>query len=76
MYRQRSQLNVFWKIAAEAYILNDVVLVSLLLTWTYFTPCSSVSVVNFEHVITAWVAVNYFQKKLHYRYFIDVPREA
>ena len=22
--------------------------------WTYFTPCSSVSVVNFDHVITGW----------------------
>ena len=23
---------------------------------TYFTPCSSVFIVNFEHVIAAWVA--------------------
>ena len=23
--------------------------------WTYFTPCSSVSIVNFEHVIAGWV---------------------
>ena len=22
--------------------------------WTYFTPCSSVSIVNFEHVIAGW----------------------
>ena len=22
---------------------------------TYFTPCSSVSIVNFEHVIAGWV---------------------
>ena len=22
--------------------------------WTYFTPCSSVSFVNFEHVIAGW----------------------
>ena len=22
--------------------------------WTYFTPCSSVSIVNFEHVIVGW----------------------
>ena len=29
---------------------NDVVLVSLLLLWIYFTPCFSVSVVNFEMV--------------------------
>ena len=29
-----------------------VVLVSLLLLWAYFTPCSSVSIVNFEHVIS------------------------
>ena len=30
-----------------------IVLVSLLLTSTYFTPCSSVSVVNFEQVNAA-----------------------
>ena len=23
--------------------------------WTYFTPCSSVSMVNFEHAIAGWV---------------------
>ena len=22
--------------------------------WTYFTPCSSVSIVNFERVIAGW----------------------
>ena len=31
-----------------------VVLVSLLLTSTYFTPCSSVSIVNFELVNVGW----------------------
>ena len=24
---------------------------------TYFTPCSSVSIVNFEHVIAGWVCI-------------------
>ena len=24
--------------------------------WTYLTPCSSVSIVNFEHVIADWVS--------------------
>ena len=33
---------------------NSVVLVSLLLTLMIFTPGSSVSVVNFEHVIATW----------------------
>ena len=42
---------------------NDVVLVSLLLLWIYFTPCFSVSVVNFEKVnagcgITEYTFVN------------------
>ena len=32
----------------------DVVLVPLLLNVKYFTPCSRVSIVNFEHVITGW----------------------
>ena len=27
--------------------------------WTYFTPCSSVSIVNFEHVIAGWVEGNH-----------------
>ena len=37
-----------------------VVLLSLSLTSivNYFTPCSSVSIVNFEHVITGWVDWN------------------
>ena len=25
-----------------------------MLTWAYFTPCSSVIIVNFEHVIANW----------------------
>ena len=33
---------------------NGVVLVSLSLTLNIFTPSSSVSIVNFEHVITGW----------------------
>ena len=33
---------------------NGVVLVSLLLLWTYFTPCSSVSIVNYEQVNADW----------------------
>ena len=32
-----------------------VVLVSLLLTLNYFTPCSSVSIVNFEQLNAYWV---------------------
>ena len=28
--------------------------------WTCFTPCSSASVVNIEHVITAWVTITWF----------------
>ena len=33
---------------------NGVALVSLLLTLTYFTFCSSVSIVNFEQVNADW----------------------
>ena len=32
---------------------NDVVLVSVLLTWIYFTPFSNISVVEFEQVNVA-----------------------
>ena len=34
----------------QRLVRNDVILVSLLLTLNIFTPCSSVSVVNFEQV--------------------------
>ena len=30
---------------------SDVFIVNF---WTYFTPCSSIFIVNFEHVITGW----------------------
>ena len=38
------------------FIVNavSVVLVSLLITLTYFTPCSSVSIVNFEQINADW----------------------
>ena len=35
---------------------NGIVLVPLLLPLNYFTPFSSVSIVNFEHVMVGWVA--------------------
>ena len=35
---------------------NGVALVFLLLTLTYFTPCSSVSILNFEHEIAGWAS--------------------
>ena len=34
---------------------NDIALVS----WTYFTPCSSVSIAIFKHVIANWVNTNF-----------------
>ena len=35
----------------------DFVLLSLLLTLTYFTPCSSVFITNFEQVNADWVSL-------------------
>ena len=32
----------------------SVVLVSLLLSLTYFAPCFTISIANFEHVIASW----------------------
>ena len=32
---------------------NDTIGV-VLVSWTYFTPCSSVSIVNIEHIIADW----------------------
>ena len=34
---------------------NGIVLVSLLLTLLYFTPCSNVSIINFEQANANWV---------------------
>ena len=42
-------------------------LMSLLLTVTYFTPCSSVCIVNFEQVNASWE----FILKFHPRYTFD-----
>ena len=35
---------------------NGVVLVSLLLTLTYFIPCSSVYIVDFQQVNAGWLS--------------------
>ena len=37
-----------------------VVLVSLLLTWIYFTPYSSVSIVDFEQANAGWDEIQTF----------------
>ena len=38
-------------------------MVSLLLLWTHFTPCSSLSILNFEQVNPGWVVIlwNHFK---------------
>ena len=38
--------------------MGDLVLVSLLLTVKYFTPCFRVSIVNFEQVNAGWVLMD------------------
>ena len=40
-------------------------------TRTYFTPCSSVSIVNFEQVIAGWGVIlsNVKEKKIVFFYF-------
>ena len=35
------------KLPPELYLYGEL--------WTYSTPCSSVSIVNFEHLIAGWV---------------------
>ena len=41
---------------------------SLLLTLNNFTPCSRVSIVNFEHVITGWVLRKSWLLCFHYKF--------
>ena len=52
---------------------------SLLLTLMYFTPCSSVSFVNFEHVNADWVCDSY-ENNSHtetpYKSCICIPRNS
>ena len=56
----RRYSKMFFCIFEISFVLHaiGVVLVSLLLTivnfWIYFVPCSSVSIVTFEHVIAGW----------------------
>ena len=52
--QQKKQKNV--KFFQGNNNVNDVVLVSLLLTLTYFTFSSSISVVDFEQVNILWVS--------------------
>ena len=35
-----------------------------IMLWTYFIPCSSVSISNFEHVIVGWVRSPYYTQLL------------
>ena len=42
------------------YVLIEVVQVSILLTWTNFTPFSSASIVDFKHVNVSWAIYSIF----------------
>ena len=47
---QKKSWNIFKVKKKHQNDANDVVLMYFLLTWTYFTPFSSVSIGNFEQV--------------------------
>ena len=54
-------VEVFWFIESLLPVLSEPAITCLKLTietleqlWTYFTPCSSVSIVNFEQVNAGW----------------------
>ena len=34
--------------------------------WTYFTPCSGVSIVNFEYIIVGWLSADSFMSTWNY----------
>ena len=44
--------------------------------WTYFTPCSSVCIVSFEHVIAGWLSDywQYFSDPSIKLSYFDIPR--
>ena len=40
--------------------------------WTYFTPCYSVSIVNFEHVIAGWVGSSLYSGGITMEYWSEM----
>ena len=62
-----------WLVLTELEtVANGVVLVSLLLTLNNFTPCSSASIVNFEHLIVGWDMFTIILQKLRKKTFCAV----
>ena len=49
-----------WNTRTSCKISSKVSLMLTLKLWTYFAPCSSVSIVNFEHVIAGWEGCFFF----------------
>ena len=65
----RTRCEICSKVTLKTPI--GVILVSLLLTWTYFTLSSSVSVVNFEHVNAGWLGNDVTAFKIETKLFPD-----
>ena len=55
----RARCGIYSKLTIK--IPEQRLLVSLLLTLNIFTPCSSVSIVNFGHVDASWVVYSWWQ---------------
>ena len=52
-------------------VLNTIIFNTINKVWKYFTPCFSVSVVNFEHVIASWVQA-FFTSNAFFQFSLSV----
>ena len=59
---ERRLWNMFKVNNKDTRTTPGIILVSLLLTLNIFSPCSSVSIVNFKHVTAGWVFSRYLAK--------------
>ena len=61
LLRIEMKILISWKIEGKNYTGIVFYIIQLAFTsskLTYFTPCSSVSIVNFEHVIAGWECIS------------------
>ena len=69
MFLGKGVLKIWSKFTGEQPCRSAI---SIKLLCIYFTPCSSVSIVNFEHAIAAWVVKHFVKDFLRvFDYFLD-----
>ena len=75
LQNETSQVSSNSKHVWKKVLIQSAFTCSKLTIWTYFTPCSSVSIVNFEHVNTDWegsTALLAMNQGLHKKSFVNI----